>query len=68
MKTRRIFTFNGSQLRDPAPGAELSQVKTILTAQYPELANATVSLKETKEDGSVKTETYEFVKKVGTKG
>lgn len=68
MKTRRIFIFNGSQLRDPAPSADLSQVKTILTGQYPELANATVSLKDTKEENGVKTETYEFVKKVGTKG
>jgi len=68
MRTRRIFTFNGSQLRDPAPGSDLSQVKTILTAQYPELANATVSLKGTKEENGVKIETYEFTKKVGTKG
>ena len=68
MKTRRIFTFNGSQLRDPAPTSDLSQVKTILSAQYPELANATVSLKDTKEEGNVKTEFYEFIKKVGTKG
>ena len=68
MRTRRIFIFNGSQLRDPAPGSDVSQVKTILAAQYPELGNATLTLKETKEEGNVKTETWEFVKKVGTKG
>jgi hypothetical protein len=40
----------------------------MLSAQLPELANATITLKGTEEKGDVKTETYELVKKVGTKG
>ena len=67
-RTRRIFLFNGSRLADPAPTADLTTVKTMLSAQLPELANATITLKGTEEKGDVKTETYELDKKVGTKG
>lgn len=68
MKTRRIFIFNGSQMRDPAPDLDIAQVKGILAASYPELNNATLTLKDSKEENGAKTETWEFVKKVGTKG
>lgn len=68
MKIRRTFRFNGTEMRDPAPGSAVSQVQTILAAQYPELGNATLTLKDSKEEGSVKTEIWEFTKKVGTKG
>lgn len=68
MKTRRIFLYNGTRFSDPMPEGEIGTVKTILSASYPELANATLTLKESTENNSVKTETWEFVKKVGTKG
>jgi PRTRC genetic system protein C len=68
LRVRRIFTFNGSRLADPSPAADLTTVKAMLSAQLPELANATITLKETKEENNVKTEFYEFVKKVGIKG
>lgn len=68
MRTRRIFVFNGTRLADPAPQADLATVKTMLAAQMPDVANATITLKEAKEENNVRTETYELVRKVATKG
>lgn len=67
-RTRRIFTYLGQRLADPAPGADLKTVQSMLAGQLPELANATISLKGSEEKGDVNVETYEFTKKVGTKG
>lgn len=60
----RRFTYNGVTLPDPAPGMTVDQVKEIYVAQYPDLATATVE-GPTEKNGVA---TYEFKRKVGTKG
>jgi PRTRC genetic system protein C len=60
----RKFTFNGIDLKDPGAALTAEQVKEFYTAVYPELTNAEV---EGPEHGDG-TETYTFLRAVGTKG
>jgi PRTRC genetic system protein C len=60
----REFVYNGTKLADPNPTASLDQVRDILSATHPELANAAI-------DGPTVTngrQVFTFVKSVGTKG
>ena len=36
----RIFSYNGTDLPDPNPSLSIREVQDLLSAQYPELANA----------------------------
>lgn len=63
-RVRRIFMHGSLRLADPNPGSTPEQVKAILSQSYPDLTNATLTLKESK-DG---TETWEFKRAVATKG
>lgn len=63
-RVRRIFMHGSLRLADPNPASTPEQVKAILAQSYPDLTNATLTLKESK-DG---TETWEFKRAVATKG
>ena len=63
-EVKREFIFNGTKMPDPNPNASPEAVKDILAATHPELANAAM-------DGPTingATQTYTFIKSVGTKG
>jgi PRTRC genetic system protein C len=64
VRTRRIFMHGTMRLSDPGQTMTPEQVKAHYAASYPDLANATVSLKESKNG----TETFEFKRAVATKG
>lgn len=63
-QAEREFVYNGTKLTDPGPGMSVDEVKEIYTAQYPDLATATVE-GPTDRNGVM---VYEFKRKVGTKG
>ena len=63
-RVRRVFMHGSLRLADPNPAATTEQVKAILAQSYPDLTNATLTLKESK-DG---TEVWEFKRAVATKG
>ncbi len=52
------------KLADPDSTMTPEQVKAHYAASYPDLANASVSLKDSKDN----VETFEFKRAVGTKG
>lgn len=60
----RKFVYNGTEIPDPNPSANIEAVRDILAQTHPEIANAAV-------DGptqSGEVQTYTFVRSVGTKG
>ena len=59
----RVLKYRGQVLPDPGEEFSPEQVRELLSAQYPELANA--SLVEREEEG---IKVVEFVPRVGTKG
>lgn len=61
----RIYTFNGVNLPD-VPGFEPHEIKDMYCGQYPDLVTAAISPPVISADGT--TETYTFVRNVGTKG
>jgi PRTRC genetic system protein C len=60
----RTFIVNGMEIADPNPALSITRVQELLSAQYPELANAKATTK-TKENGVIHTT---FTTAVGTKG
>lgn len=62
-KLERVFSYNGTDIPDPNPAASLAEVQDILSATYPELANAKPHT-ETKGTKSITT----FTVAAGTKG
>jgi PRTRC genetic system protein C len=59
----RIFEHNGTEIPDPNPSASIREVQDMLSAQYPELANAKPRIEE---NGSRTTVTFTVA--AGTKG
>lgn len=59
----RIFSYNGTDIPDPNPALSIREVQDILSAQYPELANAKP---RTESEGS--RTTVSFTVAAGTKG
>ena len=60
----RKFIYNGTEIPDPNPAAGIEAVRDILAQTHPEIANAAID--GPKQVGA--TQTYTFVKSVGTKG
>ncbi len=60
----RKFIYNGTELPDPNPAANIEAVRDILAQTHAEIANAAID--GPKQVGEVLT--YTFVKSVGTKG
>lgn len=68
-RVRRIFMHGAQRLADPDPMIKALEAKKILSATYPELATATLTLVKTEEGANgAKTEHWEFKRSVGTKG
>jgi PRTRC genetic system protein C len=63
-KMTRLFTFNGIRLPDPNPSMSVDEVKSLYSAQYPELATAVVNGPEAVGDKM----RYSFERAIGSKG
>jgi len=59
----REFIVDGRTFPDPDPNRSVEEVKVMMTGFFPELANA-----ETREQKKGEDTSYEFVRRVGTKG
>lgn len=59
----RIFEHHGTEIPDPNPALSVREVQDLLSAQYPELANAKPRIEE---NGSRTTVTFTVA--AGTKG
>ena len=59
----REFIVDGRTFPDPDPNRSVDEVKRMMTDFFPELANA-----ETREHKKGEDISYEFVRRVGTKG
>ena len=59
----REFIVDGRTFPDPGPEKSVEEVKHLMTNFFPELANA-----ETREHKKGEDISYEFVRRVGTKG
>ena len=60
----REFFYNGTPIRNPAPGMTVDQVRELLTLSLPEIATATLSGRE--DTGSALR--YTFSRAIGSKG
>lgn len=61
---RREFIYNGTSILDPDPKMTPEQVRDTFVAVYPEIATATLSGPEPKED----IVRYTFSRAIGSKG
>ena len=61
---KRSFTFNNIPLPDPGPEFTVDEVKSLYSAQYPDISTALITGPEIKDDVAE----YTFVRNVGTKG
>ena len=61
---RREFVYNGTSIPDPDPKLTPEQVRDTLTAVFPEIATATLSGPEPK-DNAVR---FTFSRAIGSKG
>ena len=59
----REFIVDGRTFPDPDPNRSVEEVKRMMESFFPELANA-----ETREHKTGENASYEFVRRVGTKG
>jgi PRTRC genetic system protein C len=61
---KRVFVWNGTQLKDPDPALSPKEVRDVLAMAYPGITTAEI---EGPDEKNGKLE-YRFVKAVGTKG
>jgi PRTRC genetic system protein C len=60
----RVFKYGSLEIPDPNPSASPEQVKTMLSARYPDLTNSGVEGPEFHGD----KQAYTFNRAIGTKG
>lgn len=65
-ETRRVFKYNGKELKDPAPDLSPEEAMKLYRDQFPELTNMEVRFD--KVDPKTKTSVYIVNGRVGTKG
>lgn len=66
----RVFVYDGREFPDPDPKLSTDEVRQSMANFFPELANAdtTAGKRKSKADPAVEDDTYEFKRRVGTKG
>jgi len=64
VKAARTFIYDGRTQPDPDPSLSPEKVKELMSAFYPELANAEIREHKAKDGSS----SFEFIKKIGVKG